>query len=551
MHSKEENMAESTSKKLAREEKSDYSTKPRVRNSRSETAFADAKDNSFFKVIFSDSLSLEEKVENVTKILEFTNNKENDRAKVQEFDEFKEYLQSISEEMSKQRIQMTDTEVFAELQKVYSEFNDDLNDFIEQITPLTEITDALYKLRQSGETRNALAQIKADQEWEVEKNELKARLSEEITALEAQVTDLQNAIFVLSQDKGLFGFGQIKATSKAQILSNEALIEKLRLDVKNKRSELSTLTSEMAEHLTLRTQSFETEKLKELLNLTSEEHTLRQAKMVESALKFVNQGKERFGAIRGHLEKMVKQIEGLGDNNGNMIQIYAVMNEATKKVENAHRERRAELEAVDLGGNLLETMKHEETCRNLDEHIDTVSTATVDTMQTYGELTTEAIKIRNMQASTKKQVESARAMHSRGIASVASQLSVVVTAVNSAAINEAQSMAGNTLAEMAKVTNDIAKSEAIRIATGRDEINNDLESMLQNLAEFGDTQREATEITRAALETMRANLEEIEKMSKDVQTDTRDFIAVTGDVLSKKAEPAKSASSVSTSPFKL
>jgi len=132
-------------------------------------------------------------------------------------------------------------------------------------------------------------------------------------------------------------------------------------------------------------------------------------------------------------EKMVKQIEGLGDNNGNMIQIYAIMNEATKKVEKVHREERSELDHKNTGDNLLESMKLDEPRRNLDEHIDTVSTATIDTMQTYGELTTEAIKIRNMQTATKKQVESARAMHSRGIASVASQLSVVVTAVNSAA----------------------------------------------------------------------------------------------------------------------
>ena len=158
-------MTGSTSRKLAASDKSELSTRPRARSSREETAFADISENSFFKVVFSDSLSLENKVEDLTKILEFTNDKESDRARIQEFDAFKEYLQSISEEMSKQRIQMTDTEVFAELQKVYSAFNNDLNDFIEQITPLTEITDALYKLRQSGETRNALAQIKADQEW--------------------------------------------------------------------------------------------------------------------------------------------------------------------------------------------------------------------------------------------------------------------------------------------------------------------------------------------------------------------------------------------------
>ena len=543
-------MSVSSSKKAATVQQNDYSVRQRQKSTRTESPQANIQNNTFFKVIFSDNLSLEQKVQEVTQILEFTDNKEIDREKVEEFDKFKEYLQSISEEMSKQRIEMTDTEVFAELQRVYADFNNDLNDFIDKIKPLTEITDALYNLRQNGETRNALAQIKADQEWDDEKQAEKKQIQDEITNNNTLITKLKEEIHTLEQDRIFFGFGKIKAASKAKIAINQEKIAQLEQDIQNKNTQLANLEEEIKHRHAQRSESLDVEKLKELLNLTSDEHTLRQADMVESALKFVNQGKERFGAIRGHLEKMVKQIEGLSDNNGNMIQIYAIMNEATKQVEKVHRERRQELENKDVGDNLLESMKLEETRRNLDEHIDTVSTATVDTMQTYGELTTEAIKIRNMQAATKKQVESARAMHSRGIASVASQLSVVVTAVNSAAINEAQSMAGNTLAEMARVTNDIAKNEAIRIATGRDEINNDLEAMLQNLAEFGDTQREATEITRSALETMRANLEEIEKMSKDVQGDTREFIAVTGDVLSEKSE-AKKETKNTTSPFKL
>lgn len=543
-------MSVSSSKKAATVQQNDYSARQRQKSTRTESPQANIQNNTFFKVIFSDNLSLEQKVQEVTQILEFTDNKEIDREKVEEFDKFKEYLQSISEEMSKQRIEMTDTEVFAELQRVYADFNNDLNDFIDKIKPLTEITDALYNLRQNGETRNALAQIKADQEWDDEKQAEKKQIQDEITNNNTLITKLKEEIHTLEQDRIFFGLGKIKAASKAKIAINQEKIAQLEQDIQNKNTQLANLEEEIKHRHAQRSESLDVEKLKELLNLTSDEHTLRQADMVESALKFVNQGKERFGAIRGHLEKMVKQIEGLSDNNGNMIQIYAIMNEATKQVEKVHRERRQELENKDVGDNLLESMKLEETRRNLDEHIDTVSTATVDTMQTYGELTTEAIKIRNMQAATKKQVESARAMHSRGIASVASQLSVVVTAVNSAAINEAQSMAGNTLAEMARVTNDIAKNEAIRIATGRDEINNDLEAMLQNLAEFGDTQREATEITRSALETMRANLEEIEKMSKDVQGDTREFIAVTGDVLSEKSETKKETKNT-TSPFKL
>jgi len=544
-------MSEATSRKLSNSTEDESRVRARARVSKSESAFADIQENTFFKVVFADGLSLEEKIDGVTKALEFTNSKEEDRARIREFDSFKEYLQSISEEMSKQRIQMTDTEVFAELQRVYSDFNDDLNDFIDKIKPLTDITDALYKLRQSGETRDVLAQIKADKVWDFGAEEMRKKLAADIGDIEVRIVALNDDIFKLSQDKGFFGLGQIKPDSKAKILSNEAAIKRLEEEAALKKTELSNLAQEIQLREAQRSESFEAQKLRELLDLTSEQHTQRQADMVASALKFVTEGKERFGAIRNHLDKMVNQIEGLGDNNGNMIQIFAVMNEASKKAENAHRERRQALEAEAVGDNLIEKMKHEEACQNLDEHIDTVSTATVDTMQTYGELTTEAIKIRNMQAATKKQVESARAMHSRGIASVASQLSVVVTAVNSAAINEAQSMASNTLSEMARVTNDIAKNEAIRIATGRDEINYELEAMLQNLAEFGDTQREATEITRSALETMRANLAEMEKLAQDVQSDTREFVGVAGDVLSKKDGAPKAQAVSAKSPFKL
>ena len=134
---------------------------------------------------------MEQKVEEVTNILEFSDNKEIDRTKIQEFDTFKKYLQSISEEMPKQRIEMTDTEVFAELQLVYADFKNDLNDFIEKIKPLTELTDALYNLRQNGETRNALAQIKADQEWDEEKVTQKANVQSEIINIEKQISELK------------------------------------------------------------------------------------------------------------------------------------------------------------------------------------------------------------------------------------------------------------------------------------------------------------------------------------------------------------------------
>ena len=539
-------MAES----LKRKEITKEETKVYTRRRHEEKEETGIETNTFYSIIMADDVELEEKVNQVSKALEFTNDKEADRTRIKEFEQFKEYLQSISETMSKQRIEMTDTGTFSELQKVYGDFNNDLNDFIDKIKPLTDITDALYTLRKNGETRSVLAKIQQDKANRRDLEERLTSMKRELSMLEEDILQLKQENYKLAEDKSFFGFGNIRAESKAQIKTNEDKITELDKNLHDLLPQIDNVRQQLTDMATGEGYSFEAQKLKELLDLNSEQHVQRQADLVQSALQFINSGKERFGEIRKHLELMNQQIEGLTDNNSQMQQIYAVLNDGTKKAEEANKAKRETLINAPEPTSQIEKMKLDKEKRDLDEFIDTVSQSTVDTMQTYGELSMEEIKLRNMQAATRNQSQSAATMHSRGIASVASQLSVVLTAVNSAAINESQVMASDTLTQMANVTNDVAKKESIRIATGRDDVNIELEKTLQDLVEFGDTQRQATEITRDAIKTMRDNLDELEKLSKDVQEDTADFVAVTADTIDEKKAPKKEKKDTSKSIFK-
>ena len=543
-------MTEATKQKLAETQKESSRIAIRRRNREEEKEEIGIEANTFYSIIMADDVELEEKVNQVSKALEFTNDKESDRTRIKEFEQFKEYLQSISETMSKQRIEMTDTGTFSELQKVYGDFNNDLNDFINKIKPLTDITDALYTLRKNGETRSVLQKIQQDKANARDKQDRIINLNKTINEGENLMAELRKENVILAENKSFFGFGNIKPESKAQIQENEIKIAEVFDNVSKCTKERDKLLLEIENINNSTEYSFEAQKLKELLDLNSEQHVQRQADLVQSALQFINSGKERFGEIRKHLELMNQQIEGLTDNNSQMQQIYAVLNDGTKKAEEANKIKRETLMNTPEPTSQIEKMKLDKEKRDLDEFIDTVSQSTVDTMQTYGELSMEEIKLRNMQAATKNQSQSAATMHSRGIASVASQLSVVLTAVNSAAINESQVMASDTLTQMANVTNDVAKKESIRIATGRDDVNIELEKTLQDLVEFGDTQRQATEITRDAIKTMRDNLDELEKLSKDVQEDTADFVAVTADTIDEKKAPKKEKKDTSKSIFK-
>ena len=525
-------------------------TRVRVRRQNRQEEDTSIQENSFFKILMNDEVKLEQKVEEVTKALEFTNNKEQDRARIKEFEQFKEYLQSVSETMSKQRIEMTDTATFSELQKVYGDFNNDLNDFIDKIKPLTDITDALYTLRKNGETRSVLAKIQQDKAGRRDLEDEKNKLLTQLDYINRDIEYLKTENYRLSQDKSFFGFGNIKAESKASLLANEDKISAL----SNTRDEVNKTLTEIQDKLNGMNSgegySFEAQKLRELLDLNSEQHTQRQADLVATALNFINSGKERFGEIRNHLEQMSNQIEGLTDNNSNMLQIYAVLNDATQKAEEINKAKKEELANQPEPDSAIKKMELEREKRDLDEHIETVSQSSVDTMQTYGELSIEEIKLRNMASATKTQSQSAATMHSRGIASVASQLSVVLTAVNAVAINESQVMASDTLTQMASVTNDVAKKESIRIATGRDDVNVELEKTLQDLMDFGDTQRQATEITREAITTMRENLKKLEEEAKYVQEDTAEFVAVTSDVISNEKKVSKKTETKTNSIFK-
>lgn len=543
-------MTEATKQKLAETQQQSSRIAIRRRNREEEKEEIGIETNTFYSIIMADDVELEEKVNQVSKALEFTNDKEADRTRIKEFEQFKEYLQSISETMSKQRIEMTDTGTFSELQKVYGDFNNDLNDFIDKIKPLTDITDALYTLRKNGETRSVLQKIQQDKANARDKQDRIIDLNKTINEGENLMAELRKENVILAENKSFFGFGNIKPESKAQIQENEIKIAETFDNVSNCTKERDKLLAEIEGINNSTEYSFEAQKLKELLDLNSEQHVQRQADLVQSALQFINSGKERFGEIRKHLELMNQQIEGLTDNNSQMQQIYAVLNDGTKKAEEANKTKRENLMNTPEPTSQIKKMKLDKEKRDLDEFIDTVSQSTVDTMQTYGELSMEEIKLRNMQAATKNQSQSAATMHSRGIASVASQLSVVLTAVNSAAINESQVMAADTLTQMANVTNDVAKKESIRIATGRDDVNIELEKTLQDLVEFGDTQRQATEITRDAIKTMRDNLDELEKLSKDVQEDTADFVAVTADTIDEKKAPKKEKKDTSKSIFK-
>jgi hypothetical protein len=270
---------------------------------------------------------------------------------------------------------------------------------------------------------------------------------------------------------------------------------------------------------------------------------------------FVNTAKTRVGSVREHLNQMNGQVENLFDANNMMGTVYAIMNEGIKSAAEGNQKIRDELGPPAQGGeDMIAQMAREQKKMSVEQHITMLDASAADTMATYADLTSGAIRIKTMKDAVDQQAIRARTMHSQGISGVADRLSVVLQAVSSAALGEASAMAKDTLQQMAQNTNKVAQKESIRIAMGIEEQNSDLSKAIDDLGAYGEVVRAATNITREGLSDMRAKLDELKKLAEDVQGDVQDAIAVNADVGRPQKSAAKepvAAGGPTPSPFKL
>jgi len=494
--------------------------------------FADIQSNPFFKIIFDEANSPTAKKEAVAKALAFTYDKEEAKQALAEFERFKAYLQSARKDMARQIISLTDTETFSELQGVYSQINDALLDFEQTMTPLTDIIDAIYKLRTNDVTLDIYEEIKRDREHEQKLAAERAEQEAKLDALQAEIGTLNRENATLATDKGFFG--GIRKRSLKLIAENEVTLAE-------KKAELDALTADI--ETTAKTEGpqtafaqFKEEKarLRELLDISSDQHKERQQQMIEKAIQFVDTTESRVGQVLTHFDGMNEQIDRLADANFQMRSVYAILNDATDEAHKITEDRRSQIKTDLEGKGEIEKLDAEEKLRNLENHVTQLSKTDVDTTRVLAELTQAGSRVQSMKENNDQQVSNTRALHTSGVAGVADQLSTVLQAVSSAALGEASHAAKMSITRMRDNTSEIAAKEAFRTALGVRGTNQELEKALTDLAKFGDVVQATANIRREALGENRALLEKLQRQAEAVQVEIGEANAIAADIVAGK-----------------
>ena len=518
-----------------------------------DSRFANIETNPFFQSIFDEALSPEAKQTAVTKLLTFTGTREENRERVKAFDLFKEYLQSEREAMATQIIKMSDTKNFATLKQVFEEINGSLIQFENDMKPLTDIIDALHILRSENQTLDAFREIKDDEARAEAVRKRDEEINQQITDVQSRINDMKTEISINEQKKSFFGFGGLKPDAVAAIARNKVEIENAVADLQKMSDAAKANSAQGAGESKIVNQDAKN-KLKEMLNLATDEHQQRSQNLINSAVRFVETSKSKIETIRGHLGHMGDQTQNLDDANGQMSFIYAILGEGVKDAEGENKKLREAVLQSPETENMVEKLTREGKQRDLNEHIQMLEVSAADTVATVADLTSASIRIKNMIDANQQQIQMARDMHARGVAGVADRLSTVIQAVGAAAIAESNAMTAETLNTMAANTDMIAQKESMRIAMGFDDRNLAMQRAIEGLAQYGEVNKVATEFTRQGIEAMRENIELMEKTAREVAETVLESKSVVADVVmgsDKKSPTANKATTTAKSPFNL
>ncbi|MCB1839986.1 MAG: hypothetical protein KDI61_06980 [Alphaproteobacteria bacterium] len=517
--------------------------KTQADESASAKKFSKIAENPFYRIMFDPNASPEAKMEAVAKVLEFADNKDQAKEELEAFKLFKEYLQFERKRMAQQIIELTDTEAFSELKQVYDELNNALVAFENKISPLTEIVDSVYKLRMNGLTFDVFREIALDREEEARLAALLEKQKKDLAGLEQDIRQSQVQIAHLGEDKSFFGFGPVKETARKKIAELEMQLEE-------KRGSLTDLAGQIEQTSKMQPRVSELDpefleakaKLRELLDISSDEHKQRQEQLVQAAQNFVNTTEERVSSISDHFVGMDKQIDNLLEANYSMREIYAILNDATKSAHQNNEKYREELVAKEQSEESdIAKMNRERDKRDLENYIGALNASSYDTTTVLAELTNASHRIKSMKDGNQSQIDKTRQIHSSGVAGVADQLSTVLQAVSAAALGESSEMARMSLERMNTKTQDLSQKEVIRLALGTHEQNNELSKALQGLEQYGEVIRTATTITREGLKETKDLLGRLEDAAKNVQEDVKESISVAADVVAGKGGAASSS----------
>lgn len=501
--------------------------------------FSEIKGNTFYKIVFDPKGTADEKKNAVAKALTFdkAETKEQNLARLKEYELFKDFLQTERKKMAQQIIELTDTGTFSQLKNVFDKLNTAIIQFDENLKPLTDILDAVYQLRMAGKgedgsdiTIGVFKEIKDELAAEEARQKALKEKAEKLQNIQNTVTQNENDVATLSEQKSLFGFGKIKKSAREEIALKQLETQRAQAEAAALAAELEQLNTPPSTESKYANFKEQKAQLMKLLNISDEGHVENNKKLVESAQKFVNDTSKEVDGVRNHLGEMETQTRRLGDGNTKLQTIYALLTDAVKDAAKANKETSETLKVAEAEESTLAKMKREEKLNTANGFIKSMDFAMVDTLETYGGLAEESVRINAMSDMCQQQIADVNKLATSGVAGVASSLATVVTGVAQTALNESSEMAKGSIAAMHDRTLALTAQGSISAAMGVGQLAEEFNKAVAGMDQMYQGLKTATKIRATGLENLKTSKAAMEEAAKALQEAVKEATEVHAEV---------------------
>lgn len=493
----------------------------------------DLDNNPFAKIMFDTETTDEQKQKAVAEALVYdvTKSKQENQERLKEFNLFKEYLQYERTKMAKEIIALSDTDAFSQLHEMYDAMLTAMNEYDEAMKPLTDILDAVFQIRTSGDKELALGlfqEIKNDELAAEERETALAEFDEELKTLKADIDTNRQKVAELKEKKKFILFGGPKdpgAIEKLEIEQEELKAKQAATKEAKEELKNSPLTeSKYGEFAN------EKAKLKELLDISSEEHKERQQRVVAAATNFVETTEDRGGRILVHFDDLGEHLEVLDDANRGMQAIYGIVTQASADAARLNKAEREKLTTPAADETPVQKANRTNKKRDVEEYIANADKSAEETVKTYGSLTAQGVNIMTMKDANREQIARAKELTSSGVAGVADNLASVLSAVSAAALNESAMMAEQSVSNMNDRTALQNQQEGIRQAIGMEDRAAAMNDAIEKLAGYGATSKAVAEISEVNLAKIKDSQNAMKDLIDQTRKDIDDQSAVRADI---------------------
>ena len=485
--------------------------------------------NTFAKIMLSPDIMPEAKRDALVQALTFSKDstKEENREKLRQFSQFKEYLQEQRKILNREGIKLQDTKAFAELQSVIDDMTKSSIEFQEKVKPLIDVLNAVFEIRKHDKITDVYKEIQNDKLWLEEQTKELKNLENELTVTQQNLLSLSKEKARLLEDRNFFGFGSVKHSARERISEIEN-VEQKRLE-----QSVSLIIQKISQQKNIIDAGPDSESselkeqkavLKEFLDLTKEENTDRQKSLIQAGVNYVDTSDQRLKSVLETLDRLGSHAEVVSDANSMLRNMHLIMDESLKEVSKYNGDTKKALATAEDSESPIARMTREERLKDLNEYITLTDDSAIDVANSIGGLTKHSVQIQAYKDTLRNESGSTKRLHLEGVSQMGEQLMSVISAISAAATSESRALAANNFAKMAEQNQTIISQEVVRNASNIEVEANSIAKLVGELEDYGQVLSASSEIASQGYGRMRETVDAIRKISGSVQNSINDLI---------------------------